>query len=215
MLHRMQAPNTSKPAQAYEDFAGLMASFATAGTSELPAWRDDELTNDVTTLSYEQALRNHARYKETDTFAGNALAAAMEQRNEAIKESSGTSVPSEPPLTRPDQYVTGERDRKCASVTIRMSKAECEQLHQRAAEAGMTISAYLRSCTFEAESLRAQVKEALSELRKVHTQQATNVQGECMRPAAAKINSSANGSRLGWLRRLVPDLNSGRTPARA
>jgi hypothetical protein len=46
-----------------------------------------------------------------------------------------------------------------------MSQAECAQLRQRAAEAGMTISAYLRSCTFEAEALRGQVKEALAQLR--------------------------------------------------
>jgi len=36
---------------------------------------------------------------------------------------------------------------------------------QAGREAGLTVSAYLRSCTFEAEALRAQVKEALAELR--------------------------------------------------
>ena len=46
-----------------------------------------------------------------------------------------------------------------------MSEVESAQLRQRAAEAGLTISAYLRSCTFEAESLRAQVKETLAQLR--------------------------------------------------
>jgi hypothetical protein len=46
-----------------------------------------------------------------------------------------------------------------------MSKVECEQLHRRAADAGLSVSAYLRSCTFEAESLRAMVKDTLAELR--------------------------------------------------
>jgi hypothetical protein len=46
-----------------------------------------------------------------------------------------------------------------------MSKAECAQLRKRAAEAGLTVSAYLRSCTFEAESLRALVKDTLAQLR--------------------------------------------------
>jgi hypothetical protein len=50
-------------------------------------------------------------------------------------------------------------------VTVRLSKAECASLHQRAAEAGLTVSAYLRSCTIEAEALRAEVKTALAELR--------------------------------------------------
>ena len=58
-----------------------------------------------------------------------------------------------------------ERNLKDASITIRMSKAECAQLHRRAAEAGLTVSAYLRSCTFEAESLRAMVKDTLAQLR--------------------------------------------------
>jgi hypothetical protein len=58
-----------------------------------------------------------------------------------------------------------DRNLKCASVTIRLSNAECAQLRKRAAEAGLTVSAYLRSCTFEAESLRALVKDTLAQLR--------------------------------------------------
>jgi hypothetical protein len=50
-------------------------------------------------------------------------------------------------------------NRKSASITIRLSKPECAQIHQRAASAGLTVLAYLRSCVLEAESLRAQVKE--------------------------------------------------------
>jgi hypothetical protein len=59
---------------------------------------------------------------------------------------------------------------KDASITIRMSKAECAQLHRRAAEAGLTVSAYLRSCTFEAESLRAMVKDTMAQLRSASAQ---------------------------------------------
>ena len=61
--------------------------------------------------------------------------------------------------------VAPDRDLRTASVTIRLSKAECARLHQRAAEAGLTVSAYLRSCALEAEALRAQVKLALAELK--------------------------------------------------
>jgi hypothetical protein len=55
-------------------------------------------------------------------------------------------------------------NRKSASITIRLSKPECAQIHRRAAGAGLTVSAYLRSCILEAESLRAQVKETLAQL---------------------------------------------------
>jgi predicted DNA binding CopG/RHH family protein len=58
-----------------------------------------------------------------------------------------------------------ERNFKTASITIRMSREECDQLHTRAAEAGLTVSAYLRSCTFEAESLRALVKDTMAQLQ--------------------------------------------------
>jgi hypothetical protein len=58
-----------------------------------------------------------------------------------------------------------DRELRSASVTIRLSRAECARLHRRAAEAGLTVSAYLRSCALEAEALRAQVKQALTELK--------------------------------------------------
>jgi hypothetical protein len=54
---------------------------------------------------------------------------------------------------------------KATMVTLRLSQAESAQLRERAAEAGLTVSAYLRSCVFDVESLRAQVREALSQLR--------------------------------------------------
>jgi hypothetical protein len=54
---------------------------------------------------------------------------------------------------------------KRASITIRLTEPECAQLRRRAAEAGITVSAYLRSCALEVESLRTQVKETLAHLR--------------------------------------------------
>jgi hypothetical protein len=54
---------------------------------------------------------------------------------------------------------------KRSSITVRLSETECAQLRQRAGDAGLTVSGYLRSCTFEVETLRAQVKEALAALR--------------------------------------------------
>lgn len=93
-------------------------------------------------------------------------------------------------------------DRKCASITIRMSEGECEQLKKRAAEAGVTISAYLRSCTFEADSLRAEVKKTLAEMRKPA-------------PAERRIVSTEARSRwFEWLLRLIPLWHAGPRVAR-
>jgi hypothetical protein len=74
-----------------------------------------------------------------------------------------------PVAAAPTARAAFERELKCASITIRLSQDECAQLRQRAAEAGLTVSAYLRSCTFEAESLRAMVKDTLAQLRAATT----------------------------------------------
>jgi hypothetical protein len=96
-----------------------------------------------------------------------------------------------------------EGSKKCASITIRLSKTECDQLRKRAAQAGLTVSAYLRSCTFEAEALRAQVKDVLAELR-----QAAPAEEE-RRPHVARR------SWLGWILRLMPRWNAQQRVARA
>lgn len=95
------------------------------------------------------------------------------------------------------------QNRKCASITIRLSKAEGEQLRRRAAEAGLTVSAYLRSCTFEAEALRAQVKEVLAELRKTSTTEKQSAR------------TVIRGSWFGWLWRLMPQWHASQRVARA
>ena len=145
-----------------------------------PAW-DDDLADDVATLSYESALKAHARYRPTDTsltqlpdpvpFRFEEAAAATPQPAPGIPAypAPRAAANPEPKLNRLSP-LPAERNLKDASITIRMSKAECAQLHRRAAEAGLTVSAYLRSCTFEAESLRAMVKEAMAQLRSAQAQ---------------------------------------------
>ena len=105
---------------------------------------ESDLGDDVVTLSYERALRAHARYVPADK--------------------------NDWPLTREAQIGVGiSQDESVLPAAtrdgIRLSEAECARLHKHAAEAGVTVSAYLRSCTFEAEALRAEVKTALAELR--------------------------------------------------
>jgi hypothetical protein len=145
------------------------------------AWDDGGLADDVATLSYESALKAHARYRPTDTsltqlpdpvpFRFEEAAAATPQPAPGIPAypAPRAAANPEPKLNRLSP-LPAERNLKDASITIRMSKAECAQLHRRAAEAGLTVSAYLRSCTFEAESLRAMVKEAMAQLRSAQAQ---------------------------------------------
>lgn len=142
----------------------------------MPAWTDDALADDVATLSYEHALHTHARYHSADGDEVVPQAATPRPASTKLPAAGSTPPPVSEPFSESDAAEAAsallrslskplERNTKCASITIRMSKEECDQLHQRAAEAGLSVSAYLRSCTFEAENLRAMVKETMAQLR--------------------------------------------------
>lgn len=160
------------------------------------------MEDDVATLSYERALRAHARYHNPDQpiaqSAGMGQASAGERPPAAsavVPPAATRSAIGSAAEARPEAGLSlktpYEQNLKSASITIRMSKAECAQLHRRAADAGLTVSAYLRSCTFEAESLRAMVKDTLAQLRTAKAQ---------AKPAEPE---PARQSRLrGWLARL-------------
>ena len=44
-------------------FAGILAALSGPAQKSVPAWNDEGLEEDVATLSYEHALRTHARYR--------------------------------------------------------------------------------------------------------------------------------------------------------
>jgi hypothetical protein len=170
------------------------------------------LGEDVAILSYERALRAHARYRPLDrdsdrvdgspTPAGDPGSGARADASiETDPGGAAVAVDAVPELkagTAPD------RDLRSASVTIRLSRAECARLHQRAAEAGLTVSAYLRSCAVEAEALRAQVKQALAEL-KAGTDGPSHPSGKAAGgPGRDRGNKkSARRTFFGWIRWLT------------
>jgi hypothetical protein len=155
MLRCMQQPAKSQASPASPSFAGLLAELSLPAINEAnPAKERNEadLSDDVVTLSYDRALRAHARHMSPDR--------GYWQPEPAARVDDGLT-----PLGSRTQQDAFDRDLRTTSVTVRLTKAECASLHERAAEAGLTVSAYLRSCTIEAETLRAQVKAALAELR--------------------------------------------------
>lgn len=109
----------------------------------------------------------------SQSFAGLLGAVAAPARAETNPESEWSSRDlgengshlDETLTKRADEAGANHPEIRSVSVTVRLSKAECAHLHERAAEAGVTISAYMRSCTFKAETPCAQVKEALAELK--------------------------------------------------
>jgi hypothetical protein len=142
-------------------------SFATflARLAELPDWdsnvnpsehsepETDALSDlgvsedDLAALSYEHALRAQSRVQKR---------AAQKSPKRAVKRALATQ-----PSTTAIQIADS---RRCRS-TIRFTVAENELLHARAAESDLAVSAYIRSCVLEVESLRAQVRQMMGEMR--------------------------------------------------
>lgn len=195
MLQAMQHSDATAPTVNPASFATLLASLAAPPKKPASGWNDEALADDVATLSYEHALRAHARYRPESSPASSDDQSLTQMPDLAPSYTRAAEPPPAAPATQSayaaspafstptPESNTGashsfrssrrmatrmERNLLRASVTIRMSEAECEQLHRRAAEAGVTISSYLRSCTFEAEALRAQVKETLAQLRAIN-----------------------------------------------
>jgi hypothetical protein len=63
------------------------------------------------------------------------------------------------PVVVPQSAAIAQR---AASLSIRVSAKEQALIKARAAEAGLTVSAYLRQCALEVELLRAQLQQALA-----------------------------------------------------
>jgi hypothetical protein len=210
------------PSPTTSSFAGMLAALAAPAQKRGPTWSDDGLEDDVATLSYEHALRAHARYRPAGagdrsltqiadpgpigTHEAFPAAANQAGQKSTLHAAVPTSGDAEPEATQ-GLSTALDQNLKCASITIRLSKAECAQLRKRAAEAGLTISAYLRSCTFEAESLRALVKETLAELRSA-TSSATS-------KGKQTYSTPARRSWFQWLLQVLAPWHGSRRIARA
>lgn len=160
-------PVSSEAGLGEAGFADLLASLAALRVSPSETSdhgsQQDQLEDDVATLSYESALRAHTRTRGVPGHNSARPAASVGQSMQSQRISAPR--PQVAGGASRQAPVPGSQERKCASITIRMSEEDCQQLRDRAAEAGITVSAYLRSCAFEVESLRAQVKQTLAEMR--------------------------------------------------
>lgn len=200
MLPFMQQPAPTQPSPTQSSFAGLLASLASpppAANEDEALWSSSDPGEDVASLSYERALRAHVRYRPlerdaerveapgdasaaTSTGARN-LAAAEVARKNAVKSAVASLL------------ADSAAELRATSVTIRLSKAESARLRERAAEAGLTISAYLRSCALEAETLRTQVKQALAEMKAGSHSSAAGAHAATMEGGNAERESKRSG----------------------
>ena len=205
-------------------------------------------TQDSSPLSYEQALRLHARRgtatngnldlpraprPETapslpktapDPGSGKTAKTAKSGRKSKLKSKSKPASNTPRPsgkknlakLERPDLQwnpagpvdftsradlmspvdLMPLPDQRRAIVSLRLTDNELLRLKDRAGESGISVSAYMRSCIVDADQLRAQVKQALAEMRALSTRPDPS-----RFPALAVSNDSAAG--VDWLRLLM------------
>ncbi len=108
----------------------------------------------------------------SDTIAIHSTAPTMDiPRTAPVADSAPaqdhqTEVRPSPNAHSDEQWVRwpGPR-RKCVTVSVRLSPADAKMLRRRASESQLSVSDYMRSCVLEADQLRAQVKQALAEMR--------------------------------------------------
>ncbi len=192
-LDPMEQPATTAESSS---FVSWLATLTRPGGRTEAAGNEDGLADDVALLSYESALLRPTRSHESglgSAYGGHpvpgraeALAGALPTFEARIKEGS--------PETR-----TGVA--KHARFTVRLSGPELEQLRARAAESGLTVSAYLRTCILEVESLRSQVKEALARMRAPQTREEPHAAKGPAKPGPQPANR--------WRERLLPRWKNG------
>jgi hypothetical protein len=88
------------------------------------------------------------------------------------------------------------------AISIRLAPAERALIKTRAAEAGISASAYIRQCTLEVEQLRAQVQQALAAI-------------ERKTPLPVQPPATTHGPTLGFFARLMQKIFPARGAALA
>jgi predicted DNA binding CopG/RHH family protein len=167
-------------------FATLLSSLAGSPPQSSRRWAEDSLPEDVAVLSYEQALRAQSRRRTEPGGDAAAFFADPPSASQPAAAEQDYFSDAAPETAAPAKDSLYQQSLKTASITIRMSQAESDALHRRAAEAGMTVSAYLRYCALEVETLRGAVKQAMAELKE----------------AAVRERQPEAPAPSGWLKRL-------------
>jgi hypothetical protein len=207
----MQQPTPS--AAPVPGFAGLLASLTVTEQPPELAWSGDGLEDDVANVSYEGALKS----QRLDSWDGEGLAperiAAGAKTGTGAAMGVGERFPAETadfgfdarsagapcrltiteaelPRVRPN---FGSGKQKRVRVTIRLTDTEYAQIRARCDEAGLSVSAYLRTCIEEIDGLRAQVKDTLAQLRGASAN--TAEPAGCVAIPPASVPAQADSSR--------------------
>lgn len=101
------------------------------------------------------------------------VSALMAERERAARRTKLTTEKPSPGTVDQDEQKTASiaLARKSVAlqrrtvVSVRLTAEEVEQLRARAEESGVSVSEYMRSCVMDAEKLRTQVRQVITDMR--------------------------------------------------
>jgi predicted DNA binding CopG/RHH family protein len=198
-LDAMQTFAESSGAPTEASFTAMFSALTSRPPAQNAQDTEGPFQDDVVSLSYEQALRSATRNRPSSfvTPRADSPVDSIVQREPAVQD----PVRSQQPASH--RHASRSKAPKSSSVTIRLDEAEGKELRARAAEAGLTVSAYLRSCIFEVDDLRTQVKQTLAQMRTAPT------------PSASVPAIPLQAPSTGWRDRIFPRWTMHRTAAHA
>ena len=158
------------------DLNSAMDSVGKISQSGLPVQSSsaDAGEDDLSSLSYEHALRAPSRLQSSPTQrAQNKPSSKRAAKAElATRPSPSTKLATATAVTsaiavKPAPAALEIAEPRPTRTTIRFTAGENKLLRKRALENGLAVSAYVRSCVFEVEALRDQVRQLMTELQTV------------------------------------------------
>jgi hypothetical protein len=147
---------------AVEDISAIVGRFqAWAGTQA-------QSSPEVREISYEEARRAKRRsLPEQKAPAKKGCARRKENALLSQKEPVFKQVLTEKAAIVPAAKTTTALMPRAITLSVRITEAEQKLLRIRAAEASLTVSAYMRQCILDVDDLREQVQDLLAENRQL------------------------------------------------
>ena len=109
------------------------------------------------------------------------------------------TLPAEPdPGVLALVWPASPKNERQVSISLRVAASEQALIKARAAEAGLSVSAYLRQCALEVEKLRAQVHHTLALLEQQRSEQSA-----IRSLSGPPPETAASGGFLAWLGRRI------------
>jgi hypothetical protein len=141
-----------------------------AVVSRFQAWagRQTQSNPEAREISYEEALRpKRQKAPAKKRCAQQRKTAPVKQNQPAFRQVLAEKTAILPAAKKTTAAALAPRT---ATLSVRITDAEQKLLKLRAAEAGLSASAYLRQCILDVDDLREQVRDLLAENQRLRAQ---------------------------------------------